>query len=81
LGTLQDITERKTAEQEQRRLIKRLQTALDEIKTLRGIIPICSFCKRIRDDEGFWNQVVIYIPRSQRCLANYERHIPCGSHS
>jgi PAS domain-containing protein len=65
LGTLQDITERKTAEQEQRRLIKRLQTALDEIKTLRGIIPICSFCKRIRDDEGFWNQVVIYIPRSQ----------------
>jgi len=38
-----------------------LQKSLDEIKVLRGIIPICSYCKQIRDDEGFWHQVEAYI--------------------
>jgi hypothetical protein len=38
-----------------------LQKTLDEIKVLRGIIPICSYCKQIRDDEGFWHQVENYI--------------------
>lgn len=39
----------------------RLQKALDEIKTLRGIIPICSHCKKIRDDRGMWNKIEEYI--------------------
>ncbi len=39
----------------------KLQKALDEIKTLRGIIPICSHCKQIRDDEGLWKQMEEYI--------------------
>jgi ligand-binding sensor domain-containing protein len=38
-----------------------LQKALDEVHTLRGIIPICSSCKKIRDDQGLWNQVEEYI--------------------
>ncbi|MBU0674312.1 MAG: response regulator [Proteobacteria bacterium] len=38
-----------------------LQLALTELKTLRGIIPICMYCKQIRDDEGYWNQVEKYI--------------------
>ena len=38
-----------------------LQKALNEVKTLRGFIPICSSCKKIRDDKGFWQQVEIYI--------------------
>ncbi|EMS79941.1 HAMP domain-containing protein [Desulfotignum phosphitoxidans] len=38
-----------------------LETALSEIKTLRGIIPICSHCKKIRDDDGYWNQLETYI--------------------
>ncbi|MEJ2158778.1 MAG: response regulator [Desulfobacteraceae bacterium] len=38
-----------------------LQKALDEIKTLRGIIPICANCKKIRDDKGYWSQVETYI--------------------
>ena len=37
-----------------------LQKALDEIKTLQEIIPICAWCKMIRDDEGFWQQVEDY---------------------
>ena len=40
---------------------KELHTALNEIKQLRGIIPICSSCKKIRDDSGFWHQVESYI--------------------
>ena len=38
-----------------------LQKALEEIKTLRGIIPICASCKKIRDDEGLWKQIELYI--------------------
>ena len=38
-----------------------LQKALDDVRTLRGIIPICANCKRIRDDEGCWHQVEVYV--------------------
>lgn len=40
-----------------------LQDALDRIKTLSGLLPICSHCKKIRDDEGYWNQIDLYIER------------------
>ncbi len=39
---------------------KKLQKVLSEIKQLKGIIPICSSCKKIRDDKGFWQQVEVY---------------------
>jgi hypothetical protein len=38
-----------------------LQNALNEIKTLKGILPICASCKKIRDDKGYWNQIESYI--------------------
>ena len=38
-----------------------LQEAMDQIKTLRGILPICSFCKQIRNDQGYWQQVEEYL--------------------
>jgi len=60
-GVSRDITDRKKAEDEREKLIKELQEALKEIKTLRGILPICSFCKKIRDDKGYWEQVDVYI--------------------
>ena len=41
--------------------IGELQRALNEIKTLRGIVPICASCKKIRDDAGFWQQVDVYV--------------------
>jgi len=40
---------------------KALQKAVSEIKKLRGILPICSYCKKIRDDKGYWNRVESYI--------------------
>ena len=38
-----------------------LQQALEEVKKLQGIIPICGYCKNIRDEEGLWNQLEVYI--------------------
>ena len=38
-----------------------LRQALDQIKTLSGIVPICASCKKIRDDRGYWNQVEVYV--------------------
>lgn len=62
-GVISDITERKAIENEKEKLIQELQSALDEIKTLNGLIPICSSCKKIRDDEGYWNVLESYIQK------------------
>jgi PAS domain S-box-containing protein len=59
--TIQDITERKKADKERDTLIKDLQEALSRVKVLSGMLPICSSCKKIRDDKGYWNQVEVYI--------------------
>lgn len=56
-----DITERKRTGDEKERLINDLQKALSEVKTLQGFLPICSHCKKIRDDKGYWNQIEAYI--------------------
>jgi two-component system, sensor histidine kinase and response regulator len=56
-----DITERKQMEEALEEERRRLQQALDEVRTLRGIVPICANCKKIRDDQGFWNQVEVYV--------------------
>ena len=56
-----EIIERKDAEEEKSRLIIDLQTALAQVKTLSGLIPICSSCKKIRDDKGYWQQVEVYV--------------------
>lgn len=56
-----DISDKKRAEKEREALIAKLEKALDEIKTLRGILPICSFCKNIRNDEGYYEQIESYI--------------------
>ena len=43
--------------------VDELRQALDQIKTLRGIVPICASCKKIRDDKGFWSQVEAYVSK------------------
>ncbi len=57
------MLERKIREhaREKDELIARLQDALDNIKKLSGLLPICSSCKKIRDDKGYWNQIERYI--------------------
>ena len=61
LESLIDITERKLLEEERERLISDLQTALAEVKTLQGFIPICAHCHKIRDDAGYWQQIEKYL--------------------
>ena len=61
IETLQDITELKRIEEERERLNIKLQDALDRIKVLSGLIPICAGCKKIRDDKGYWNQIETFI--------------------
>jgi response regulator RpfG family c-di-GMP phosphodiesterase len=53
----------RTKERQQQELISHLEEALAEIKTLKGFIPICASCKKIRDDEGYWNQLEAYISK------------------
>ena len=49
------------SEREQSRLITELQDALSRVKRLSGLLPFCSYCKKIRDDRGYWNQIEEYI--------------------
>lgn len=60
-GIVRDISERKLAEAERERLIVELQAAIDKAKVLSGLIPICASCKKIRDDNGYWHQLELYI--------------------
>jgi PAS domain S-box-containing protein len=55
LASARDITER-----------KRMEAALKEVQTLRGLIPICAKCKKIRDDKGFWQKVEIYLEKNSQ---------------
>jgi len=48
-------------DRERERLIIDLENALAEVKTLRGFLPICANCKKIRDDEGYWQRIEKYI--------------------
>jgi PAS domain S-box-containing protein len=56
-----DVTERKKLSTELKEKVSELEAALDNIKTLKGLIPICASCKKIRDDKGYWNMLEAYI--------------------
>jgi PAS domain S-box-containing protein len=58
-----DITERKRSEEERERLLHQLQSALAEVKVLERILPICMYCRKVRDDVNFWQNVETYIAR------------------
>ena len=60
LKTLQALSRQVMALLELRRISARLANALEQVKTLQELLPICAWCKRIRDDEGYWNQVEAY---------------------
>jgi len=62
-GTHTDISERKKMEQEKDELVHSLKEALAEIKDLRGIIPICSYCHNIRDEKGAWDALESYVSK------------------
>lgn len=60
-GLLIEIENRRKVEREKKNLIRELQEALAEVKVLSGLLPICSFCKNIRNSEGYWQAIEMYI--------------------
>lgn len=64
----QQVTER-TREKE--KVIRELQEALGNIKTLQGLLPVCSYCKKIRDDKGYWDQMETYISKHSEALFSH----------
>jgi hypothetical protein len=78
-----EIERRKEVERENVKLIGSLHQALAEVRSLRGILPTCSYCKNIRDKDGTWHQLEAYIQRHSQakfshgvCDACLERHHP-----
>lgn len=61
LAAVNDITEHRHLAEERERMIAELQRALADVRTLKGMLPICASCKRIRDDTGYWNQIEHYL--------------------
>lgn len=60
-GVVRDVTERVRSEAERELLLAQLQEAARNIRNLSGLLPICSGCKKIRDDKGSWRQIETYI--------------------
>jgi len=70
-------------ERERAQLLHDLQDALAKVKTLSGLLPICAWCKNVRDDEGYWKSVESYVQnhseaRFSHCLCPecMEKHFP-----
>jgi DNA-binding response OmpR family regulator len=68
---------RKEREAELRRSNEELQQALREVKVLRGLIPICASCKKIRNDGGFWQQIEEYIGEHSEAEFSHGLCQPC----
>lgn len=73
LMTIRDVRERCQAEQERNRLLAELEERLAEIRTLSGLIPICAWCRRVREDEGYWTQIEEFV--EQRSDAGFSHGV------
>jgi len=73
----QEMDCRKAREQELQRSNEELQRALKEVKTLRGLIPICASCKKIRNDGGFWQQLEEYLGEHSEAEFSHGLCQPC----
>jgi PAS domain S-box-containing protein len=60
-ASTRDFTERRRIQQERERLVREREEALAKVKTLRGLLPICASCKKVRNDAGYWEQIESYI--------------------
>ena len=56
-----DVTERRRMEAEQQDLLEELLAALSKVRTLSGLLPICMYCKKIRNDQGYWDRIEKYV--------------------
>jgi len=61
IEAVRDITDRKKIEAEREMLVRELKQTLAKVKVLSGMLPICAWCKKVRDDKGYWKKVETYI--------------------
>ena len=61
IGVGLDISDRVKAENEKAHVIEKLKQTLSKVKQLSGLLPICSSCKKVRDDKGYWNKIESYV--------------------
>lgn len=73
----QEMDRRKNRELELRRSNDELQKALKEVKVLRGLIPICASCKKVRNDGGFWQQLEEYLGEHSEAEFSHGLCQPC----
>jgi len=59
-----DLTERNTTRRELATRVDELEVALSQVKVLRGLIPLCAWCRKIRDDQGYWNRVEEFLAKN-----------------
>jgi len=71
VSSIRDISERKKQEQEQEKIIKKLKKKKIEVKKLKGLLPLCSWCKKIRDDNGYWHQLESYIASQTKAVVTH----------
>jgi len=70
-GYIIDVTARKNIEEERDNLVLSLKDALNEVKTIQGVIPICSYCHSIRNDNGAWDQLEAYILENSKAIFSH----------
>lgn len=63
---------------ERQRLLTELKEALKHVRQLQGLLPICSFCKNIRDDEGYWKEIEVYIAKHSTARFSHGICPPCA---
>ena len=68
---------RQQAETEREHVVYELQDALAHVKTLRGLIPICSSCKKIRNDQGYWTQLETYLQQHTNAQFSHGICVDC----
>lgn len=61
--TFSDITDRKRISNELETKCRQLEQALDEVRELQAILPICMYCKKVRDDDNYWSQLDSYLAK------------------
>jgi len=78
-GVSRNITEIRQAAVEREKLITDLKKALSDVKVLSGLLPICTRCKKIRDDQGYWNQIEGYISEHSDALFSHSLCPECAA--
>jgi PAS domain S-box-containing protein len=70
-ASMRDITVRRALDEERERLLGELREALQQVKTLRGLLPICARCKRIRDESDHWEQMEKYVTEHSEAMFSH----------